>query len=108
MNTGLPCRLASENGLSSIVVPLMSAAAKVWNPEGGTVTCVVSMLRHVVLLAQPVGEHTADGDQRDESRDQPPAHAPTLQPEAPFRRGVGPMLRRMLIRAAVLWEAGLR
>ena len=43
MNTGLPCRRASENALSSIVVPAIWAAAKVWNPEGGTVTCVVSM-----------------------------------------------------------------
>src|SRR6185295_10257281 len=60
--------------------------------------------RHGALLAQPVGEHAADGDQRDESRDQPPAHGPTLQRAESFSRGA--YAARMLIRAAVLWEAG--
>src|SRR6185503_8370317 len=34
--------------------------------------------RDVILLGQPVGENAAQGDQRDEPRDQPPAHTRTL------------------------------
>ena len=53
MKTGLPSRLASENGFASSVVPLMSAAANVLNPEGGTVTCEVSMLDTSSCLLSP-------------------------------------------------------
>ena len=53
MKTGLPCRLASENGLASSVGPVIAAAANVWKPDGGTVTCVLSILDTASCLLNP-------------------------------------------------------
>ena len=53
MKTGLPSRRASENDLASSVVPLIAAALNVWKPDGGTVTCLVSMLETAPCLLNP-------------------------------------------------------
>src|SRR4051794_13484074 len=104
MNTGLPCRRASEKARSSSVVPLMEAAAKVWNPDGGTVTCVTSMRETASCLLSPWAKPPPMAI----SATSPATSLPLMPP--PYRGRCGFRKRayaaRMLIRAAVLWEAG--